>query len=56
MFKVQCTKLLQFYKSLGMTVHHTPIEDFTVPPLKIEEKNIESLNIALVKGQNCLGK
>ena len=52
---VQSSNLLSFYKSLGITVHHTPIEDFTVPSLKIEEGNIQALNIALIKGENCIG-
>lgn len=46
--------LLDFYKGLGITVHHTPIVDFTAPALEIEHNNINDLNIALMSGGNCI--
>merc|ERR1712130_452193 len=52
--ELKSTDLLGFYKSLGVTVHHTPIEDFTAPHFEIEKNNIEELNIALRKGECCL--
>ena len=54
MEKVCSKSLLTYYESLGITVHHTPIVDFTAPALEIEAKNIEDLNLALVKGENCI--
>jgi protein-tyrosine phosphatase len=54
MEKIESKCLLDFYKSLGITVHHTPVPDFTVPSLEIERDNIEGLSIALTKGENCI--
>jgi protein-tyrosine phosphatase len=51
---VASTSLFKFYESLGVQVHHTPIEDFTSPAFEIEEHNINDLNVALMEGGNCL--
>jgi hypothetical protein len=48
------TCLLDFYRSLGFTVHHTPVPDFTVPSFTIERENIEGLTTALAANKNCL--
>jgi ubiquitin-conjugating enzyme E2 D/E len=54
MAKVESKCLLDFYREQGVTVHHTPVPDFTVPSLEIERDNIEGLTIALSQGENCL--
>jgi hypothetical protein len=54
MAKVSSVRLLEYYRDLGLAVHHTPIVDFTAPPRELERKHIEDLNVALVKGGNCL--
>jgi len=46
--------LLDYYRSLGIKVHHTPIVDFTAPAFEHEAKNINDINIALMAGQNIL--
>lgn len=46
--------LLDYYQSLGLTVHHTPIHDFTAPSFEHEAKNIKDINLALMAGENVL--
>jgi len=48
----QC--LIEYYQSLGLTVHHTPIHDFTAPSFEHEAKNIKDINLALMAGENVL--
>jgi hypothetical protein len=46
--------LLAFYRSLGITVHHTPISDFSTPSFELEANNIATLDMNLSRGINCL--